>query len=95
MSGVLEIVLPAVSWNQTNNHHELAPFHSLAMHVIIFMKNEINANEVEEDLSEYVLNCENTFSREHTQWHAMKKSECLKLEVLLYKGLYKLLVLLI
>ncbi len=63
-----------VSWNQTKKHNELASSYSLATHEIILMKNETNHIETEEDLSEYVLNCENAFSREHTQWYARKNS---------------------
>lgn len=63
-----------VSWNQTKKHNELASSYSLATHEIILMKNEINHIKSESDLSEYVLNCENAFSREHTQWYARKNS---------------------
>ena len=72
----IEVIAVAASsvltWLQTKKHNELSSSYSLTAHEIILIKSEINRIETEEDLSEYIMNCENAFSREHTQWFARK-----------------------
>jgi hypothetical protein len=72
----IEVVAVAASsvltWLQAKKHNELSSSYSLTAHEIILIKSEINIIETEEDLSEYIMNCENAFSREHTQWYARK-----------------------
>ena len=72
----IEVVAVAASsvltWLQAKKHNELSSSYSLTAHEIILIKSEINIIETEEDLSEYIMNCENAFSREHTQWCARK-----------------------
>lgn len=61
-----------LTWLQTKKHNELSSSYSLTAHEIVLIKSETNRIETEEDLSEYIMNCENAFSREHTQWFARK-----------------------
>lgn len=72
----IEVIAVAASsvltWLQSKKHNELSSSYSLTAHEIILIKSEKNRIETEEDLSEYIMNCENAFSREHTQWFARK-----------------------
>lgn len=72
----IEVIAVAASsvltWLQTKKHNELSSSYSLTAHEIVLIKSEINRIESEEDFSEYIMNCENAFSREHTQWFARK-----------------------
>lgn len=72
----IEVVAVAASsvltWLQAKKHNELSSSYSLTTHEIILIKSEITIIKSEEDLSEYIMNCENAFSREHTQWYARK-----------------------
>lgn len=72
----IEVIAVAASsvltWLQAKKHNELSSSYSLTAHEIILIKSEITRIETEEDLSEYVMNCESAFSREHTQWFARK-----------------------
>lgn len=72
----IEVIAVATSsvltWLQSKKHNELSSSYSLTAHEIILIKSETNRIETEEDLSEYIMNCENAFSREHTQWFARK-----------------------
>lgn len=72
----IEVIAVAASsvltWLQSRKHNELSSSYSLTAHEIVLIKSETNRIETEEDLSEYIMNCENAFSREHTQWFARK-----------------------
>jgi hypothetical protein len=61
-----------LTWLQSKKHNELASSYSLTAHEIMLIKSETTRISTESELSEYVLNCENAFSREHTQWFARK-----------------------
>ncbi len=61
-----------LTWLQAKKHNELSSSYSLTAHEIILIKSETSRIESEEDFSEYIINCENAFSREHTQWFARK-----------------------
>lgn len=61
-----------LTWLQAKKHNELSSSYSLTSHEIILIKSEVNRIENEIDFSEYIMNCENAFSREHTQWFARK-----------------------
>ena len=61
-----------LTWLQAKKHNELSSSYSLTAHEIILIKSEVNRIENEIDFSEYIMNCENAFSREHTQWFARK-----------------------
>jgi len=72
----IEILAVAASsiltWTQAKKYKELSSSYSLTAHEIILIKSEKNEIQNESEFSEYVLNCENAFSREHTQWFAKK-----------------------
>lgn len=61
-----------LTWLQARKHNELNSAYALAAHEIILIKGESMAVNTEEQLSEYVVNSESAFSREHTQWVARK-----------------------
>ena len=62
----------ALTWLQTKKHNELSSSYSLTAHEITLIKSEITIFNGESDFSDYIMNCENAFSREHTQWFARK-----------------------
>ena len=72
----IEVIAVAASsvltWLQAKKHNELSSSYSLTAHEIILIKSETTLIENEGDFSEYIMNCENAFSREHTQWFARK-----------------------
>lgn len=61
-----------LTWLQAKKHNELSSSYSLTAHEIVLIKSEVTRIETEMDFSEYIMNCENAFSREHTQWFARK-----------------------
>ena len=70
---VIAVTASAVlTWLQSKKHNELSSSYSLTAHEIILIKSEITRIETESDFSNYIMNCENAFSREHTQWFARK-----------------------
>lgn len=72
----IEVIAVAASsvltWLQAKKHNELSSSYSLAAHEIVLIKSETTIIENEQVFSEYIINCENAFSREHTQWVARK-----------------------
>ena len=62
----------ALTWLQAKKHNELNSSYALAAHEIVLIKGEALSVESERKLSEFVLDSENAFSREHTQWVARK-----------------------
>ena len=60
-----------LTWIQAKKYSELNSSYSLAAHEIGFIKSEW-LSVVEGDFSDFVINTENAFSREHTQWVARK-----------------------
>jgi len=63
-----------LTWFQAKKHNELASSYSLTLHEIVIIKSEVTDINNESEFSEYVMNCENAFSREHTQWYARKSN---------------------
>lgn len=61
-----------LTWLQSKKFNELNSSYALAAHEIVLIKGEALAVQSERDLSEFVINSENAFSREHTQWSARK-----------------------
>ncbi|MBL0702899.1 MAG: DUF4231 domain-containing protein [Sulfurospirillum sp.] len=61
-----------LTWLQAKKHNELISSYSLAAHEIVLIKGEALSIRTEEELSTFVLDSENAFSREHTQWTARK-----------------------
>lgn len=62
----------ALTWLQAKKHNELNSSYALAAHEIVLIKGEALSVDSEKNLSEFVLDTENAFSREHTQWVARK-----------------------
>lgn len=62
----------ALTWLQAKKHNELNSAYALTAHEIVLIKGESDSVHDEKQLSEYVLNSEAAFSREHTQWVARK-----------------------
>lgn len=63
----------ALTWTQMKKFRELATSYGLAAHEITLVKAESANVSSEGQFSEFVLNSENAFSREHTQWVARKE----------------------
>ena len=61
-----------LTWLQARKHNELNSSYALAAHEIVLIKGEALSVQNESDISEFVINSENAFSREHTQWAARK-----------------------
>lgn len=61
-----------LTWLQAKKHNELNSSYALTAHEIVMIKGEALSVTSEKELSEFVLNSENAFSREHTQWTARK-----------------------
>lgn len=72
----VEVIATAASavltWIQAKKHGELNSSYILAAHEITLIRGESASVKTENDLSEFVLNSEAAFSREHTQWTARK-----------------------
>ena len=62
----------ALTWLQAKKHNELNSAYALTAHEIVLIKGESTSVHSKEQLSEYVVNSEAAFSREHTQWVARK-----------------------
>ncbi len=72
----IEVVAVAASavltWVQAKKHNELHSSFALAAHEIVLIKGESVSISGEPELSEFVVDSESAFSREHTQWVARK-----------------------
>ena len=62
-----------LGWLQTKKHNELSASYALAAQEISLIRGEASYVNSEESLSIFVIDSENAFSREHTQWFARKK----------------------
>lgn len=62
-----------LGWAQTKKHKELSASYALAAQEISLIRGEASYVNSEESLSDFVIDSENAFSREHTQWFARKK----------------------
>ncbi len=75
-SAPIEVIATAagavLTWLQAKKHSELNSSYGLTAHEIILIKGEALSVRSEKELSEFVLNSESAFSREHTQWTARK-----------------------
>lgn len=60
------------SWINSKKFNELIEAYQITLSDIVILKNEIMTINQVEDFQKYVENCENAFSREHTQWYARK-----------------------
>lgn len=61
-----------ITWLQARRYNELSASYLLATQEIALIKGEIDYVYSEEKFSEFVVNAEQAFSREHTQWAARK-----------------------
>ncbi len=61
-----------LTWIQLKRFQELATAYALAAHEIGIIKNSIARVANDDNLSDFVQDAENAFSREHTQWVARK-----------------------
>lgn len=61
-----------LTWVQAKKYNELNSSYALAAHEIVLIKGEAVSVQDESHLSEFVVNSESAFSREHTQWVARK-----------------------
>ena len=61
-----------LTWLQAKKHNELNSSYSLAALEILLIKGESASINTDLQLSDYVVNSETAFSREHTQWAARK-----------------------
>ena len=72
----IEVLAAAASavltWVQAKKYSELNSSYALAAHEIVLIKGEAVSVQDETHLSEFVINSESAFSREHTQWTARK-----------------------
>ena len=62
----------AVSWLQAKRFTELSTSYALTAHEITIIKARIPTNATEDELSQFISDTENAFSREHTQWTARR-----------------------
>lgn len=62
----------ALTWLQAKKHNELNSAYALAAHEIVLINAESVSVSNEQQLSDFVVNSEAAFSREHTQWVARK-----------------------
>jgi hypothetical protein len=63
-----------LTWLQAKKHSELNSSYALTAHEIVLIKSEVLSVKNEKELSDFVINSENAFSREHTQWIALKSA---------------------
>lgn len=61
-----------ITWLQAKKHNELNSSYALAAHEIMLIKAGSQHIRSEAELSDFVLDTEHAFSREHTQWVARK-----------------------
>lgn len=62
----------ALTWLEAKKHRELTSSYALTAHEIGLIKARARSVTTEAELADFVLNSENAFSREHTQWVARK-----------------------
>lgn len=63
-----------ISWIQAKKYRQLVTAYSLAAHEITLIKFDSDNAKDDASLSDFVIDSENAFSREHTQWIAKKIS---------------------
>ena len=61
-----------LAWIQAKRYQELSASYALAAHEIGFIREQAGAVVTDKELSDFVSDSENAFSREHTQWIARK-----------------------
>ena len=66
------IAVSSLTWIQLKRYQELSSSYALAAHEIGTIKSMSEEVKTENDLSNFVINSENAFSREHAQWIAKR-----------------------
>jgi len=69
---MLTVSSAVLTWTQMKRFQELGSAYSLTFHEIVLLQSGANGVETRDDLSEFVKDAENAFSREHTQWAARR-----------------------
>lgn len=69
---LVALAASTLSWMQAQRFSELSASYVLAAHEISLIKEQAASVKTNEDLSRFVGDAENAFSREHTQWVARK-----------------------
>jgi len=72
ISVLLSIISIIFTWVQTKKYRELDRSYALASHEIGFIATIKDQVHNDKELSDYIIDSENAFSREHTQWIARK-----------------------
>lgn len=67
---LITLAAGVLTWIQVKRFQELAAAYSLTAHEIILLRRNETEIQSDEDLSDFVKDAENAFSREHTQWAA-------------------------
>jgi hypothetical protein len=66
----------AVCWLQAKRFTELSTSYALTSHEITIIRGRVPTVASEDELSQFVSDTENAFSREHTQWAARRDARC-------------------
>jgi len=61
-----------VTWTQVKKYHDLSTAYTLTAREIGILKGDSESVKSERQLSDFIKDAENAFSREHTQWFARK-----------------------
>jgi hypothetical protein len=69
---LVTLAATTLSWIQAKRFSELSASYALAAHEISLIKEQSLSVMTDDDLSQFVGDAENAFSREHTQWIARK-----------------------
>lgn len=70
---VLSVMIAGIlTWIQLKKYRELSASYSFTAHEIGIIESKINTVKTSSELSAFVQDSENAFSREHTQWIARK-----------------------
>jgi hypothetical protein len=69
---LVALAASTLSWIQAKRFSELSASYALAAHEISFIKEQAASIKKDDNLSQFVGDAENAFSREHTQWVARK-----------------------
>jgi flagellar biosynthesis protein FliQ len=69
---LVTVAASILAWMQAKKYSEHASSYALAANEISLLKAGVDDIETENALSEFVLDAEKAFSREHTQWVARK-----------------------
>lgn len=62
----------ALTWMQVKRFRELSAAYALTAHEAGIVRGEIESVDSEQQLAQFIIDGENAFSREHTQWLARK-----------------------